>query len=157
MVEEKSGMTARTSRDFEILAEIITESGAGYVSASTLKRIWGYVEDNGGKHVATLDVLARYAEYPRGFNEFKKKIETRYQIESGYNSKRVLDVLALEPGRLVEVEWLPDRKIQLRNEGECVLEVVASHNSKLEVGGEGEVPQNCRRRQASCGSHHSGP
>lgn len=133
-VEEKSGMRAKTSRDFEILAETITESGAGYVSASTLKRIWGYVEDNGGKHIATLDVLARYAEYPRGFNEFKKKIETHYQIESGYDSKRVLDVLSLEPGRLVEVEWLPDRKIKLRYEGDCILEVVDSRNAKLEAG-----------------------
>lgn len=133
-VEEKSSLRVRTSRDFENLAETITESGAGYISASTLKRIWGYVEDNGGKHTATLDVLARYAGYPRGFGEFKKKIETQYQTDSGYVSKRVLDILTLEPGKMVEVEWLPNRKITLRKEEECIMEVTESRNAKLEVG-----------------------
>lgn len=133
-VEDKSGMRVRTSRDFELLAEAIVDSRAGYVSASTLKRLWGYVKDTKGKHVSTLDVLARFAGYPKGYPQFELEVREANSLESGYDAKRVLNVMKLAEGELIEVEWLPDRKVVFRHLGDCLLEVVSSQNAKLAEG-----------------------
>lgn len=133
-VEEKSGLRIQTSKDFETLAEEITDSRAGYVSASTLKRLWGYVKDTPGKHISTLNVLARYAGYARGYSEFEASMNMKNEVESGYERKRVLDVLNLKPESLVEVRWFPDREIVLRSRGGILFEVVKSVNSKLNAG-----------------------
>lgn len=133
-VEEKSGFKATTSNDFERLAETITDSGSGYISSSTLKRLWGYVKDTRGKHKATLDVLARYAGFPRGYTELEQDVTCKANIESGYDSKRVLDLLTVEPDTMIQLDWLPDRSVVLRCLGDCVLQVTESHNAKLKVG-----------------------
>lgn len=133
-VEEKSGIKGRTSKDFERLAEMITDSNAGFVSSSTLKRFWGYVKDTRGKHTATLDVLSRFAGYPKGFGEFEMKVNADSHAESGYDRKRVLEVMKLERGTRVTVEWLPDRLISLTCLGNCLLEVTESVNAKLSEG-----------------------
>ena len=133
-VEGKSGIKGRTSKDFERLAEIITDSNAGFISASTLKRFWGYVKDTRAKHTATLDVLARYAGYAGGYIEFAGMVEEGCGVESGYDHKRVLDIMTMMPGDEVEVKWLPDRRVVLRCLGDCRLEVVKSENAKLQEG-----------------------
>lgn len=46
----------RTSRDFELLSEAVADAGAGYLSPSTLKRVWGYVRGSQTRHAATLDI-----------------------------------------------------------------------------------------------------
>lgn len=133
-VEEKCGRRVSTSKDFEKLAEVISESGSGYISASTLKRLWGYVKDTKKKHTSTLDVLAKYAGYSEGFAEFQTKIEIQSSVESGFDSKRVVDILTLEPGSKIEVKWLPDRRVRLRYLGDCLMKVEESENAKLKVG-----------------------
>lgn len=133
-VEKRSGLKVKTSRDFEILAETIIGSGAGYISPSTLKRLWGYVTDTKKKNISTLDVLARYAGYPKGFQEFSKKVESDMGVESGFDNKHVADLLLLEPGTRIEVEWLPDRRVVFCCLGDCMLRVEESVNSKLECG-----------------------
>lgn len=127
------GFKIRTSKDFERLASDITVAGVGYISVSSLKRIWGYVKDSGGKNIATLDVIARYAGYPRGFLQFSETIDTE-EVESGYDRKRVLDVLRLKQGAFVRVEWLPDRIITLKHENDAIFVVTESVNAKLKTG-----------------------
>lgn len=133
-VEAKYGSHPLTTHDFEAMSEAVNDANVGYVSASTLKRFWGYVKDSGSKHTATLDVLSRYAGYAGGYAEFARITEERCGVESGYDHKRVLDVTTLKPEDEVEVKWLPDRKVVLRCLGDCRLEVVKSENAKLQEG-----------------------
>ena len=133
-VEERCEFKVHTSHDFERLAETITNSGVGYISSSTLKRLWGYVKDTRGKRQATLDILARYIGYPKGFSEFESTVSAHSLVESGFDKKRVLDVLSLAPGTLVEVEWMPNRTVILCSLGSCILEVTESINAKLAPG-----------------------
>lgn len=60
LVEKKFHKDVKTSTDFYSLAqEIETETGNS-VSASTLKRMWGYVSTTSTARQATLDILAKY-------------------------------------------------------------------------------------------------
>lgn len=133
-VEIAAGLKEKTSRTFEILSEKIQESGAGYISASSLKRLWGYVKDSGKKNDSTLDVLARFVGCDKGYAAFKEKFDSDNGVESGYDSKRVLNVVKLLPNSRIEVKWFPDRCVVLRYEGSLVFEVEISINSKLKEG-----------------------
>lgn len=133
-VEKKAHFKIRTSKDFQKLSDDLAETGAGYLSASTLKRFWGYVKDTAGKHTSTLDILARYAGFEAGYYQFVKQCRESDGIESDYESLRVLDVFSMEPGIAVEVKWLPDRRIIMKYEGDCIFEVVKAENTKLATG-----------------------
>ena len=48
-----------TPKDFDALREMIFSRLHILVSATTLKRIWGYIDDNVSTRRGTLDILAR--------------------------------------------------------------------------------------------------
>ena len=52
-----------TPKDFDVLREMIFSRLHILVSATTLKRIWGYIDDNVSTRRGTLDILARYLGY----------------------------------------------------------------------------------------------
>lgn len=134
-VEDKVSFMVSTSRGFELLSEAISGSGSGYLSASTLKRRWGYVRDTPRKHTSTLDVLARFVGFNGGIVEFMRHCDALTEAESGYSTARTLDMASLPVGSRVMVAWMPDRKIVLsRKEGGSLFEIVEALNSKLKVG-----------------------
>ena len=59
-VEAKFCHKLRTPKDFDLLAETLTECLGERVSTSTLKRIWGYVSTTSMPRIGTLDVLAQF-------------------------------------------------------------------------------------------------
>lgn len=134
LVEEQVPFNVSTSRGFELLSEAISDSGVGSLSASTLKRVWGYVRDTPGKHTSTLDVLAKFAGFPNGIEEFSAYCDRQTESESGFGKARVLDMSALPAGSLVEVAWMPDRRIVMRHDGDCVFEIMEVENAKLTEG-----------------------
>lgn len=127
-VEKRYGAPLQTSRDYYNLSDEITESKAGSLSASTLKRLWGYVRDSHGKHRSTLDILARYAGYEGGFRCFCAQCDAS---SSGFEKERVLDVFALHEGAMVAVTWEPERHLMLRYLGRCVFTVAEATNTKI--------------------------
>lgn len=133
-VESKVKFRVSTPRDFELLSEIIGESGAGMVSASTLKRIWGYVKDTPGRHTSTLDVLARFVGFSGGSAEFMCHCDKNSESESGFHISRVLMADTLSPGMRVRLTWAPDREMILRCIGRCTFEVEKAINTKLRPG-----------------------
>ena len=60
-VESRYGRRIETSTDFESLSIVIEHTIGEMISASTLKRLWGYVSLNPTPRIATLNVLARFA------------------------------------------------------------------------------------------------
>lgn len=64
-IERILGRTPKTPKDFNALSQSVFEKTHEQVSASTLKRFWGYQRDAGNKpHKSTLDILARFVDYP---------------------------------------------------------------------------------------------
>ncbi len=133
-VEEKTAFRVMTSKDFDKLSEVIVESGAGYVSTSTLKRIWGYVKGTPGRHSSTLDILARFIGYADSA-EFFEFCKAQDESESGYKSGRILNVPELTSGVRLCLSWMPDRELVIRYEGENTFFVEEARNTKLAKGG----------------------
>lgn len=128
-VTERFGLPLRTSADFVRLSDSICDSGAGYLSQSTLKRLWGYVKDTRAKHLSTLDILARYLGHS-DFHSFCREADDE-KTESGFSSDATLRVESLGRGALINITWSPDRLLTLRYLGEMTFEVVDGKNTRL--------------------------
>ncbi len=63
VIEEAVDRKMKTPRDFDFLAEAIFEKLHQSLSASTLKRFWGYLPQYSTIRVSTLDLLAQFADY----------------------------------------------------------------------------------------------
>lgn len=143
-VEKKAGFPIKTSKDFERLSFMISESDAGgNISSSTLKRIWGYVRDKGVKNLSTLDILARYSGEERGFESFCRSSDIHSESESGYKRERTLNVTALEKGERIKLAWHPGRLVLLRYEGDYTFSVLRSEKSRLKEGMKIKCTQIC--------------
>ena len=61
--ERKYGRAIQTSSDFDLLSQKIEEVTGNLLSASTLKRLWGYTHTESAPSRASLDVVARFIGY----------------------------------------------------------------------------------------------
>lgn len=132
-VEARYGAVINTTKQFEILRLDIAEALGETLSASTLKRIWDYVEGWQRPRQSTLDVLARYAG-AASFADFIARIRRDRGEESGFSETDTLQVSSISPGTMVELTWMPDRRVLLRYEGDFRWTVTSNENSKLAEG-----------------------
>lgn len=107
-VERVLGKKLLTPKDYDSLSEHIFSRLHIMISATTLKRLWGYLKENTSPRLATLDVLSRFVGY-RDWSEFCKSVGVSETIQSDIIISRSLNVEQLEKGDKVLVAWLPDR------------------------------------------------
>ena len=131
-VEKKYGRTLASSADFERFSEYLGGVQQHTVSASTLKRMWGYVADEHQTRTATLDTLAKYLGYNH-FDHFCAHEEANTST-SGFVVSEQLKAENLRRGDEVEIGWTPERCVRLRYEGEYFFTVLQSENSLLKKG-----------------------
>ena len=62
-VEQKAGRKMMTPKDFDFLSESIFEEIHTRISPSTLKRIWGYLQNDNTPRSTSLNILANYVGY----------------------------------------------------------------------------------------------
>jgi len=134
-VEERYGRGINTTTDFEALSVTIEREVGGYVSASTLKRLWGYVSLQPSPRIATLDVLARYVGR-KSFSDFCKMLRDDPSTESGFFTTRFVVADELNEGAGLTIGWAPNRLVKLKYLGNSMFKVLSSDNSKLRVGDE---------------------
>ena len=70
-VKTKYSNSLATSTDFEEFSLYLQKHTGDIISASTLKRLWGYVRDTHEPRGHTLDILSRYVGY-HNFDDFCK-------------------------------------------------------------------------------------
>ena len=130
-IEANVSRKIRTSADFDFLSGAIWERTHEIVSASTLKRIWGYVDGPVSARQSTLDILSQFI----GFKNLDGFLE-HITPESG--SDRVtgqhIKTEDLEVDDRVYVSWKPNRRCTFRYLGDFRFIVEQSENSKLKVG-----------------------
>ena len=132
-VETFTGVTPETRRHFDMLAQILFERTRAMVSATTLRRFWGYQETgSGGVSRNTLDVLSRLIGYD-GWSTFSE------QDDSGGSSDLMVDhhelaIDGLRVGKQIELAWAPERRVIIEFLGGYAFRVLSSENSKLMVG-----------------------
>jgi hypothetical protein len=95
-VESRFGNVAKPA-DFDNLSEDIENATSELLSASTLKRLWGYVNYLSNPRTYTLDVLSRYVGY-QNFGNFCEQIHDTNEFVSGFLSEDSLVAESMKPG-----------------------------------------------------------
>lgn len=129
-VEKHYGRRLATSSDFEALSVVIEHDSGEILSASTLKRLWGYVSLKPVPRQSTLDILSRYVGR-RDFYSFCQEIKNDKCFTSRFFSTRSILTSDLKQGAKILIGWAPDRLIQLEFVGGGEFVVRKSENSKL--------------------------
>ena len=78
-VEQKAGRKMMTPKDFDFLSESIFEEIHTRISPSTLKRIWGYLQNDNTPRSTSLNILANYVGY-EDWDSFMASAEKEYGI-----------------------------------------------------------------------------
>lgn len=133
LIERKFGRVLITTTDFNEFSLALTKKTTSTLSPSTLKRIWGYVNDRHKPRTFTLDILSQYIGHA-DFHNFKAWLKTSTKYNSSFFSALQLVSNELPEGSCVEIGWRPNRLIGLRYLGGSLYEVTGSANSKLRQG-----------------------
>ena len=133
LVERKFGRVLGTTTDFEEFSLSVCRKYGLRLSASTLKRLWGYVGDSHTPRMCTLDILSRYIGHD-SFYAFKSWLKTSVKYNSSFFAAQQITSSELASGSEVEIGWSPNRLVCLTYMGDSVYEVVRSANSKLMPG-----------------------
>ena len=116
-VESMVGKDMRTPKDFSMLSEQVFNRLKILLSPTTLKRLWGYIKDEGMARKSTLSILSQFVGY-RDWESFCLAIENGNEVQSNLILSRKLSAYALVPGQRVVLTWLPNRycEIELRKD-----------------------------------------
>ena len=137
-VEKVYGRRVATTRDFESLSVVIEHEIGEQLSASTLKRLWGYVGDRRVPRADTLDILAKYCG-KKDFKEFCAWLAEENGVDSEFITTRYIRSSDLAEGDNLALGWGPDRLVRISYLGDDRFRVMSSGKSKLKEGDEFEV------------------
>lgn len=130
-IEKRYGRTIRYPRDCEALATEIATVCDERVSASTLKRLYGFVKGTDEPRLSTLDIIATYL----GCSNWDKLLQKYSNIEySEFAKIEELSVNQLMAGEKIEFKYEPNRIVLVKYNGSNNFEVLFSENSKLQTG-----------------------
>lgn len=115
-VERKYGREVHTSTDFESLSMVIEREVGEFISASTLKRLWGYVSSKPRPRVATLDVMCRFIGYP-SFRRLREALREHPNVGVGFFSAECIMSADLSEGDCLRIGWAPNCQIEIKYGG----------------------------------------
>ena len=132
-VEDKFGRRLSTTTDYELLSFVIEREIGEMISASTLKRLWGYVSYSSTPRIATMDTLCRYIGN-KDFKDFCKALKESGAVVSSFFTSKTIETSSLKEGSRVLIGWSPNRLAELVFKGGTSFEVVSVQNTKLQEG-----------------------
>ena len=129
MIEKMVGRKMVVPRDFAWLSEKVEERTQQRVSASTLRRFWGYVSEGVSASKFTKNVLANFL----GYADFEE-----LGLSQGTGERQSQMVIGKEiscddlyEGQMLKLSWLPDRTCIIRYQENGSFKVVSSENTRL--------------------------
>lgn len=137
-VERAYGRRVATTTDFESLSIVIEHEIGELLSASTLKRLWGYVGDRRTPRLDTLDILSRFCG-KKDFREFCTWLAEESGVDSQFFTVRYIRASDLAVGGILSLGWALDRLVKVEYLGSGRFRIVTSANSKLHAGDEFEA------------------
>lgn len=120
----------KTPENFSRLSEKLQKNGCGYISATTLKRIWGYIKDTGNDYkpsVYSMNSLCRLI----GFKNIDEFSDAEYPIQSKEYTGEFIESVKLPPNAEIELRWQPNRCCTLRHITATLFKVIDQENSRL--------------------------
>lgn len=133
IVEKKYALSLQTTTDFDAFSLHLKNEFGEIISTSTLKRLWGYVNDAHNPRVHTLDLLSRYIGYAH-FSAFCAWLKSTSAYNSSFFSAKQVLSKELKPGVKIEIGWSPNRYLLLCYKGNACFEVEEAKQSKLMKG-----------------------
>ena len=133
LVEKHYGRHLSTTTDFESLSVLIERETGELLSASTLKRLYGYVSMKPVPRKSTLDILARYIG-KKSYDQFREELKESTAFTSTFFSRKTVYASELKDGDIIRIGWDPDRVVNLKYLGDNEFEVLESLNSQLLAG-----------------------
>jgi hypothetical protein len=131
-IKQKSGLDFEMVKDYATFGEMIYETTGRRLGVTTLKRLFGNIEDERKPILYTLNTLAMYL----GFNSWEE-YNSKHSFDSDYDySDDTVYLSQLMPDTLIEVAYL-NRVVTFRvilHDGIKALKVESSANSSLQVG-----------------------
>lgn len=131
-VEETAGIKASTPLQFEALSETILRHTGKLLSPTTLKRIWGYLNEPTNPRISTLNALARFC----GWRDYEDFVAGNVpEIESGPLGSNVIKVERdMKKGERIRLMWQPSRVCVIEYLGQWRWRVVESTGTRLLAG-----------------------
>ena len=138
-LEKQSGLLLSEPSDAiinELISKVKLATGE-LLSINTIKRLLGRVEDgNRQPRTSTLNIIAHYlgrSNWSLLLIELSNGNSSFSQIEGELLTDHI------HKGQIVEVTYLPNRRLQFLYLGDNVFEVVLSQKSKLQPGDTGQI------------------
>ena len=131
MLEEKFGQPVRYPKDCEALAAEISTTCKQRISASTIKRLYGFVQNIEQPRLYTLDVISNYLGY-----SYWENLLTSLNTQPKSSNETIEQLISteLEKDTLVEIGYEPHRIIGLKFIGNNQFEAIHSSDSKILKG-----------------------
>ncbi|MCH5306755.1 MAG: hypothetical protein J1E37_01645 [Prevotella sp.] len=124
----------QTPKDFEFLRKCIFARQHLLISTTTLKRVWGYLNDSNQPRVGTLDILAQFLGYRNWENYSQGGITSEQPPSSPVMSRRLNIPECLDQGDRLRLTWQPKRVCDVEYLGDLTFRVIASENTRLREG-----------------------
>lgn len=132
-VESMAGRRPTTPSDFVFLSDKIRGDGCGYISPTTLKRVWGYINDTDAFYSPghyTLRILCNYV----GYVDMDDFAESDTTVQSREYTGNFVESSTLPTDCEVTIRWSPNRRCVLRHVKSSLFEVVEVENARLRTG-----------------------
>ncbi len=127
-VEARISFPLNAPDDYSRLSDLLKEKSCGTVSATSLKRIWGYISDTGADYrpnAYTVTALCNLI----GFKNIEEFCASESAIQSRDYTGSYVESPKLPLGAEIELHWLPNRVCVLRHENSTLFKVVSVENS----------------------------
>lgn len=131
-LKEKSGLGFDRSSDFSILASLIGKKTGHSIGATTLKRLFGYIDDPRQTNKSTLNLVAQYLGYDT-WETYENSI--RIDSEWDFQSDSIW-IDELYTGQNLIIGYL-NRQIRfevVNTDTRKALKVIQAINSSLKIG-----------------------
>ncbi len=132
-IETALNRKMQTPKDFDYLRDCIYSRLHILISSTTLKRVWGYLNDQTGVRPSTLTTLAQFIGY-KDWEDFKQRVDQPKEPQSTPIMSRRLSVSSLHLNDKLRLTWQPDRVCVIEYMGELNFKVVESENTRLKEG-----------------------
>ena len=133
-IEHRLTFPIKGPDDYSRLSDLLKDEGCGTVSATTLKRIWGYISDTGSDYrpnAYTVTALCRFI----GFKDLEEFRNSDFPIQSKEYTGKFVESCNLPEDSKVEIRWQPNRTCRLRHINATLFSVENVENSSsLRVG-----------------------
>lgn len=131
-IEKAMGRELHTPKDFDLLRMCIYERLHTMISATTLKRIWGYLNEEVQTRKGSLDILAQFIGY-KNFEDYSANAKVCSEAQSSPVMSRRLNVPEdLKAGDCLRILWQPDRQCEVVYLGNLMFRVLSSCNTRLQ-------------------------